>query len=141
MGAAGAAVVLLQRHTAPPVSNPEPGPDDGESATATISTRYNLSDICKTLPARADLPAKFRKEKISAPRSQYNHSERVRTAVARAQQACEARPHCRFVNAYDALSQQGAAMPGALQNDGIHLAPMGYELLTALIRQAMKSGA
>lgn len=62
---------------------------------------------------------------------------RVRAAVASAQRACNGHPACRFVSAYDALGEQGVARAGVLQNDGIHLAPHGYALLTGLIRQAL----
>lgn len=62
---------------------------------------------------------------------------RVRAVVAGAQRACSAHPACRFVSAYDALGEQGVARAGVLQEDGIHLAPHGYVLLTGLIRQSL----
>ncbi len=62
---------------------------------------------------------------------------RVQATLASAQRACAAHPRCRFVSAYDALSQLGHTLPGVLQADGIHLAPQGYERLTGLIRDAL----
>jgi hypothetical protein len=111
----------------------------GQDAALPVHYRTILAKIPRDTPViMASVPP-------LAPTSKWQQGAvddaRVRAAVASAQQACEARPHCRFVNAYDALSQQGAAMPGALQPDGIHLAPLGYELLTTLIRDAMESGA
>jgi hypothetical protein len=61
----------------------------------------------------------------------------VRQAVLSAKHECDPDPRCRFVNAYDALTNNGAPIPGVLLNDGIHLTPYGYELWAKSVRQSL----
>ena len=63
---------------------------------------------------------------------------RVQYAVAGAKHACEADRRCRFVNAYEVLTSNRSPLPGVLLEDGIHLAPKGYELLIGAIRRVSK---
>lgn len=55
-------------------------------------------------------------------------ADQVREVVASAKSVCAADRRCRFVDAYQALTDQGQPLPGVLLADGIHLAPKGYGL-------------
>lgn len=60
----------------------------------------------------------------------------VRKVVASAKAVCEADPRCRFVNAYDTLTSNGAPAAGVLLKDNIHLSPKGYAPLIKELRSA-----
>jgi lysophospholipase L1-like esterase len=64
-------------------------------------------------------------------------NKKVRSVVESARRACVADSRCRFVNTYDALSNNGYPLSGVLQNDGIHLDVKGYKLWIDSIRKAL----
>jgi lysophospholipase L1-like esterase len=67
--------------------------------------------------------------------------ERVRQVVASAKAVCAADPRCRFVDAYEALTQAGALSAGTLLADNVHLTAKGYRLWIASMRPALSDPA
>jgi lysophospholipase L1-like esterase len=58
-------------------------------------------------------------------------------AVAKAaERACGADPRCVFADVHSALSRPGALLP-----DGVHLSPLGYQVLADVLRSALRSHA
>jgi lysophospholipase L1-like esterase len=61
----------------------------------------------------------------------------VRNVVTSAKEACKSDPRCVFVDAYDALTRDGARLADVLEKDGVHLAPLGYERWIRELRLAV----
>jgi lysophospholipase L1-like esterase len=65
---------------------------------------------------------------------------KVRAAVQVAKKVCESRHGCKFVNAYEVLSNaNGGVQSDVLLEDGIHLTSKGYTLWSNALHQAIES--
>jgi lysophospholipase L1-like esterase len=65
---------------------------------------------------------------------------KVRAAVQVAKNVCESRNGCKFVNAYEVLSNaNGGVQSDVLLEDGIHLTSKGYTLWSNALRKAIES--
>lgn len=100
---------------------------------AGMQTRYqtilakipiNVDVVMSSIPPMGDVV-------INGGKIDGKHMQEV---VTMAKTVCEADTRCRFVNAYEKLSEKGKPVEGALLADQIHLSPKGYQLWIEALR-------
>lgn len=70
--------------------------------------------------------------------ARWSKADPMRTANGLIEAVCKEKPRCEFINIWDSmLGDDGQPRKELLQSDGLHLTPVGYELWTKAVREAI----